>query len=74
MIGYPGCRQTEATVVVRGLLWDQRLIALGNLRGSWSRLSYKSYNHNQADVITKHLWGSHWWPSKGMKISMTTQL
>jgi len=22
MSGYPGCRQTEETVVLRGLLWD----------------------------------------------------
>jgi len=27
MSGYPGCRQPEETVVLGGLLWDQRLIA-----------------------------------------------
>ena len=42
--GYPGCRQTEGTVIMRGLLWYLRLSAQGQLPST-------SYNPNTLKTL-----------------------
>ena len=54
--GYPGCRQTGDTVIMRGLLWYLRLIAKGNSRAAAQFILQPQYAENPYNICGSLTW------------------
>ena len=54
--GYPGCRQTGDTVIMRGLLWYLRLIAKGNSRAAAQFILQPQYTEKPYNICGSLTW------------------